>query len=137
MARNRIGLQVEGFEELMAKLDEVGGIGRGKLDERGQADLALGEGGARLGIEADDRLRCEVKTRLLDLLFAVDDADLATKLDGRQLCRLLVINLMDKWLLCHDVNIDHKGTINSAIATLSRSNFQRALLRLDNLAPIQ
>ena len=25
MARNRIGLQVEGFEELMAKLDEVGG----------------------------------------------------------------------------------------------------------------
>lgn len=26
MARNRIGLQVEGFEEYMAKLDEVGGM---------------------------------------------------------------------------------------------------------------
>ena len=44
----------------MRELDEVGGLCRGKLDERRQTDLTLGEGGAGLGIKAENGLLPEL-----------------------------------------------------------------------------
>ena len=59
----------------MRELDEIGGVRRGKLDESGQAGLALGEGGPRFGIEAEDRFFPELFESAVQSDFVLYDDD--------------------------------------------------------------
>ena len=76
--------------------EEVADRRRGELQQRHAERHAGAERGARLGVEADQRLSGEALASLGDVALVLDEADLPPELDGRKQGGLLVADFIDE-----------------------------------------
>lgn len=103
----------DGFvEAYFVEPEQVAYLRRGELQERYAEHHARTERGARLGVEAQQRLSHEVAARGGDVAFLFDDADLAPELDGGQGGRLVVADLCGEFVFSV-VHARDKDTKNS------------------------
>lgn len=109
LADLRIAQQLEqrGGQRNPVEAEEVAALGGGELEQRDAEGHSLAERGARLGVESDDGMGCQICAGFGNLLLPLDDADFALIFDGRQRRGLFVA---DFGLEC--IRLLHR-TINS------------------------
>lgn len=109
LADLRIAQQLEqrGGQRNPVEAEEVAALGGGELEQRDAEGHSLAERGARLGVESDDGMGCQICAGFENLLLPLDDADFALIFDGRQRRGLFVA---DFGLEC--IRLLHR-TINS------------------------